>query len=99
MQSNAARRWAALIDQSERSGLTNREFAESVGVNVNTFTWWKWRLGGRRRTAVSAQFIEVVEEETFDFEPVFVRVNETVSIEVNDRTDLELLRSVVDALC
>ena len=99
MHTNAARKWAALIDQSERSGLSNRDFAESVGVNVNTLTWWKWKLGERRRTAATSQFIEVFEEELFAFEPVVVRVGEAVSIEVNDSTDLELLRSVVDALC
>ena len=97
MQSTAARRWAALIDQAERSDLTNREFAARAGVNPNTLSWWKWRLGSTRRT-VSARFIEVVEHEPIAA-GLRVEVGEHVAIPVDDDTDLDLLRRVVDALC
>ena len=97
MQSTAARRWAALIDQAERSNLSNREFAARAGVNPNTLAWWKWRLGSTRRTAAT-RFIEVVEHEPIA-STLSVELGEDVVITVDDHTDLALLRRVVDALC
>lgn len=101
MYNSTARRWAAIIDEAARSGMTNRAFADAAGINANTLTWWKWRLRNTRRTAVAAGFIEVVEQEDdeCDFEPVRLQLRDSVTIVVDDRTDLELLRAVVDALC
>jgi len=98
MHSTAARRWAALIDQAERSDLTNRAFAERAGVNPNTLSWWKWRLGTQRRTTATTRFIEVVHEEV-PSAPIRLHLDDGLCIEVDDTTDLELLRRVVDALC
>jgi len=98
MHSTAARRWAALVDQAQRSNLTNREFAEQAGVNPNTLAWWKWRLGTSRRTRVRTEFVEVVEDHV-RVESIRVDVGGRVSIDVDDRTDLDLLRRLVDALC
>ena len=57
MPTTTARRWAALIDQAERSGLTDRAFAEQAGVNPGTFGWWKWHLStARKTTTVTACF-------------------------------------------
>lgn len=97
MQTHTARRWAALIDQADRSELTNREFAAQAGVNPNTLAWWKWRLGSARRT-VTTQFVEVVEHEPLAT-ALHIEVGEGVRIRVDDTTDLHLLRRVVDALC
>lgn len=38
------RRWESLVDGFERSGLSQAEFAERKGVNVNTFRQWLYRL-------------------------------------------------------
>lgn len=97
MQTHTARRWAALIDQAERSELTNREFAAQAGVNPNTLAWWKWRLGSARKT-VTPQFMEVVQHEPVAT-PLRIEVGDGVAIDVDDTTDLRLLRRVVDALC
>ena len=43
--------WAERVGQWRRSGLTAKEFAHSVGVNVGTLTYWAWRLGRERRVA------------------------------------------------
>lgn len=98
MHSTAARRWAALIDQAEQSDLTNRQFAEQVGVNPRTLAWWKWRLGASRRSTIVSPFVELVQE-TAEPDPIWLDLNGRLSIEVDEHTDLGLLRLVVDALC
>ena len=99
MPTTTARRWAALIDQAERSGLTDRAFAEQAGVNPGTFGWWKWHLStARKTTTVTACFVEVVQEEV-PSAPIRLQLDDGLYIEVDDTTDLELLRRVVDALC
>lgn len=61
--------WTERVRRWRRSGLTAREFAESIGVKAATLTHWAWRVGregrGRGRTeqrpvAVSARFVEVI---------------------------------------
>jgi hypothetical protein len=37
-------RWAGLVRRWRRSGQTACEFAESVGVNAGTLSYWAWRL-------------------------------------------------------
>ena len=63
--------WASRVRQWRRSGLTAREFADSLGINRNTLTHWAWRLdrepgpatGGRPRRSppqASASLVEVM---------------------------------------
>ncbi len=40
--------WARRVRRWRRSGLTARDFADSIGVNRNTLTYWAWRLEGGR---------------------------------------------------
>ena len=100
MHSSTARRWAALIDQADRSGLTRREFAAKAGVNPNTLSWWRWKLKRGPSGAVTTRFLEVVEVEEPPPSPTIrLELRDTVIIEVDDDTDLDLLRDVMDALC
>ena len=47
MRSKRAR-WARRVAGWRRSGLTARQYAESVGVNANTLQYWSWRLKSER---------------------------------------------------
>jgi hypothetical protein len=59
--------WEKRVQRWADSGLTAKEFAEEVGVNVHTLAGWKWRLSAGARQTVTprpsttpASFIEVV---------------------------------------
>jgi len=56
--------WAKRVERLADSGLTAKEFAAEIGVNVNTLSGWRWRLsngGAARRPARSVPaFLEVV---------------------------------------
>jgi hypothetical protein len=56
--------WAKRVERLADSGLTAKEFAAEIGVNVNTLSGWRWRLdsGGesRRRARCVPAFVEVV---------------------------------------
>lgn len=40
--------WARLSRAWEESGQTQWEFCAARGVELGTFRWWRWRLGGER---------------------------------------------------
>ena len=65
--------WARRVRRWRQSGLSAREFADSIGVNRATLTYWAWRLGreqpsrpdartrsGELLAARRAAFVEVV---------------------------------------
>lgn len=39
--------WAKRVERLADSGLTAKEFAAEIGVNVNTLAGWRWRIGCR----------------------------------------------------
>jgi hypothetical protein len=69
--------WAKRVERWSDSGLTAKEFAAETGLNANTLTHWKWRLGAeaRRRQRAPrpvvepAQFVEVTPPATVALEP------------------------------
>lgn len=101
--SPATRRWRALVQAHAVSGLTNRAFAQQMGVNPRTLAWWRSELKRRDASAQlavrSPQFAEVTLTTT--------RVSPTLVLTFDDRgahvsvdasTDLSLLRQVAEAL-
>jgi hypothetical protein len=59
--------WKKRVERWADSGLSAREFAAEIGVNVHTLTHWKWQLGLEARRQGSAPapsapstFVEVV---------------------------------------
>ena len=46
--------WAMRVEPLVDSGSTAKEFAAEIGVNANTLTGWRWRLGRRRKETGSA---------------------------------------------
>ena len=107
----AARRWSAILDDYERSGLTQREFAKAHDLNPSTLGAWRSKLG-RSCTdrAMESGFTELVVGEV---EPaaeddggvaagaaLVIRLGgRDAEVVVEHDTDLALLRRVVDALC
>ena len=58
--------WKKRVERWAESGLSAREFAAELGINVHTLTHWKWRLAGElaaRPATVAVEapaFVEVV---------------------------------------
>ena len=59
--------WKKRVERWVDSGLSAREFAAEIGVNVHTLTHWKWQLGQQTGRPEAAQvprappsFVEVV---------------------------------------
>jgi hypothetical protein len=46
--------WARLSRAWERSGQTQAEFCASQEIELGTFRWWRWRLGGEREKTLVA---------------------------------------------
>jgi len=64
----SAAEWSALVEASERSGLSRREFAKREGLHQGTFGFWASRLAPRQRATRPA-----TSEATPSFVPVRVR--------------------------
>ena len=69
------REWARRVQRWRRSGLTAREFSESIGVKPGTLKYWAWRLGqearprktdratrGRHRQRTPTAFVELLSD-------------------------------------
>lgn len=95
MAGEAARRWAHVVAEAERSDLSLRAFAEARGVNPRTLSWWKWRLAQEANEG-RVDFVEARVRWPTATE-LRVRVGEAL-VEVDTDTDLELLVRVVRAL-
>ena len=107
----AARRWSAILDDYESSGLSQRAFAKERGINPSTLAAWRSKLGRSSTSRTDrAAFTELVVEESrtapevegpeSSSSPVVIRlVDRPAEVVVQDDTDLALLRRVVDALC
>lgn len=91
----AEARWADIVDRSNRSPLTVREFAHREGLNPNTLAWWRWNLKRLGRTE-SGTFAEVVVDDQPDLS-IVVQVGQS-RIHVRRGSDLCLLRDVVEVL-
>ncbi len=50
--------WEAIVSGQEQSGLTNKEYAELVGVSLSSFMEWKQRFK-KVSTAPKAPLVEV----------------------------------------
>lgn len=94
--SSAAERWSPIVARAVASELTLGEFARREGVNANTLAWWKWKLG---RIAARPAFVEVVVDEPRrpPPKPLTVRIG-AARIDIDERTDWQLLRQVVEVL-
>lgn len=101
--------WKKRVERWVDSGLTAKEFAAEIGVNVNTLAHWKWRLSKEaapRLAAVGApSFVEVVAplvgKEVAAApapQPLELVLPDGLVVRVPPRFDADSLRRVVDAL-
>jgi transposase-like protein len=94
------------------SGSTLNEFAAELGVNPQTLSYWKWRLGKEAREAATAAkptsprtsrratFVEVTPSPTADIRRAVIEVAlaDGVVVRVPDDFNAETLRRLVAAL-
>jgi transposase-like protein len=92
MPTPATLRWELVVRRARQSGLSIRAYARQHGINPNTLAWWNWRLGDE---LTESAFAEVV---VADPRPQLRLQVGPVQVDVDDGTDLSLLRRVVEAL-
>jgi len=97
----AARKWSAIIDRYEASGLKVRAFAEANDLNQSTLNSWRSKLG-RTGNNPKQRFTELVvygSEENSNSSLVLNVPRYHVQITINNATDLSLVKKVLKALC
>lgn len=94
MDTPAAKKWSAVLDDAEAAELPMREFARSRGLNPNTLAWWKWRLKQRPVRRQPSTFVPVLVASRSQVE---VQIGAALLV-VDEETDLALLKRVVEAL-
>ncbi|MGC4116551.1 MAG: hypothetical protein QM765_18630 [Myxococcales bacterium] len=102
--------WKKRVERWVDSGLTAKDFAAEIGVNVHTLTHWKWRLSTEaapRLAAVGApSFVEVVAPLVGKEMPAPSAVAQPLElvlpgglvVRVPSRFDADVLRRLVDVL-
>ena len=61
MVRRSSEEWRGICAASYTSELTLPEFAEHVGVNARTLSWWRTKLRGEVGASTGGSFVEVVE--------------------------------------
>ena len=100
--SAAARRWRALLVEQAAAGLSDAVFAQRRRINPRTLAWWRSTLRRMDRDAAPV-FTELAVVGPVDAAPVSGRVlvafdRLEAHVVVDDRTDLTLLRRVLEAV-
>lgn len=96
MATPAERRWKPIIRKARESGMTMSDFARTHGINKNTLAWWSARLRDREDEG----FVQVIVDQGAavpQVGPLRLQLGR-VSFEIDQRSDLALLRRVVEAL-
>jgi transposase-like protein len=99
VDSSASARWAAIVEQHEQSGQTIRAFAAQHGLNPQTLSWWRWKVGRTERSAQTSPFVEVSVHRPVEPTVVLAFEDYRAHIVVDQDTDLELLRKLLAVLC
>lgn len=100
--------WAKRVRRQESSGRTVKEFAAEIGVNANTLSHWKWKLGreagskGAGHGEASSTFVEVTSMAAsswwHDGERIELVVDDRHLVRVPDGFDAETLRRVLEVV-
>jgi transposase len=99
--------WAKRVERWRDSGLTAKEYAAEVGVNVHSLSWWKWRLSSgatrrerssrtRRATTGPLTFVEMAS--AVAPESLEVVLASSVRIRVPSTFDASALARLLDVL-
>lgn len=91
---HSAAEWEELVSGWQASGLSCRGYAEEVGVNPRTLSWWKWKLGG---AAPRPRFMELVVQA--EPAPELIVEVGALRVRVPCGFDAGELRRLVVALC
>jgi transposase-like protein len=92
MSTPATLHWEPIVRRARQSGLSMRAYARQHGINASTLAWWNWRFGD---DLAEPAFVEVM---VGDPRPLLRLQVGPVQVDVDDETDLVLLRRVVEAL-
>jgi hypothetical protein len=104
--------WAERVQGWVDSGLTAKEYAAETGLNVNSLTHWKWRLGAEARALPRARLaappvVEVKLEEAAPrpnvevggaVPPFEMVLARGLTVRVPQRFDVRALRELLHAL-
>ncbi len=90
-------RWQGILAEMRSSGLSPAAFAAANDLNPRTLVWWRWALGEARSQRASP-FLEV-ETRAPRRGVSLVHQRLGICVEVEPDTDLQLLRSLLEALC
>lgn len=89
--------WQRLINEQCESGLSGAAFCRQHGIAPSTFTYWKRRL--HTNTPIEG-FVEILSDSASRTSSgIRIRLDERVSIEVDQGFDLHTFCAVFDALC
>ena len=106
--------WRQICEEWKGSGLSQKDFAAQRGLNLQSFRWWMWNLGGSgtsggttRMKPLSAssstdalQFLPVRVEEHPKKSTLRIRLDHLpLTVEVDAGFSTALLLDVLGALC
>jgi len=98
------REWEQIVGAWKRSGLSSGEFCKRRRLSLETFGWWRWRLGkeGAAEERTTTEFVEVAVVErsapTPEQRAIAIELPCAIVIRVEKGFDEDSLRRVMAVL-
>lgn len=87
-----------VLDEADRSGLTDRAYGARRGINPQRLSLWRRRLGRKRGRGGQAGFVEVRARQSAAMGGVEVRLTNGRVVKVPTTVDVKVLGELLDAI-
>ena len=87
-----------VLEDADRSGLSDRAYAEESGLKAHRLWWWRRRLGQVRDQGKAVAFVELRSKPTPNSGPIEIRLVNGRVVSVTDAIDPMVLAGLLDAI-
>ena len=90
--------WRTIIDRHTGSGKSIADFCRDNKIVPHQFHWWRRRFRNENSNQNGSRFLQLVPVSKSRHSGVRIRMNNSLSIEVEQGFDPKTLRSVIDTI-
>ncbi|MDP6658101.1 MAG: hypothetical protein QF607_07115 [Nitrospinaceae bacterium] len=91
--------WRTIIEKHAVSGQTIAGFCRDQKIPAHQFHWWRGRFRKENSQTKRSGFLQLVPFTKSQHSGIRIRLNNGVSIEVEQGFDAHTLRSVIETIC
>ena len=91
--------WRTVMGKHASSGLSAAAFCREHNISIHQFRWWRRRFKKENSKDNGSGFLQLVPFSKSQHSGIRIRLNNEMSIEVDQGFDPLTLRGVIEAIC